>query len=36
LLGSLHLLVSSLLLGGLPGGPLLLFVLLGTIVEGVR
>ena len=30
-----HLLVSSLLLGGLPGVPLLLCVLLGTIVEGV-
>jgi hypothetical protein len=31
-----HLLVSSLLLGGLPGGPLLLCVLLRTIVERVR
>jgi hypothetical protein len=31
-----HLLVSSLLLGGLPDGPLLLCVLLGTIVERVR
>ena len=31
-----HLLVSSLPLGGLPGGPLLFCVLLRTIVEGVR